>query len=79
MLETLQPLFDLLEKYGLPTLFCIWLMWYMQQRVDRILTLMARLTTIMVVLAKVWDVDVESVLKAAEADAKDDDDDKEEV
>ncbi len=55
---------SLLEKFGLPTVFCVYLMVYQQRRQDRQLAILMSLTTVVVVLAKVWDVDVDAILKA---------------
>lgn len=59
---------SLLEKFGLPTVFCIYLMVYQQRRQDRQLAILTSLTTVVVVLAKVWDVDVDAILRAQNED-----------
>lgn len=69
----METIISLLEKFGLPTVFCVYLMVYQQRRQDRQLAILTSLTTVVVVLAKVWDVDVDAILRAqSEDDGRDD-------
>ena len=58
----MSELTSLIEKFGLPTVFCLWLMVRAQKRMDRLLDLVSKLTLITAILAKAWDVDVDKIL-----------------
>lgn len=59
----MTELTSLVEKFGLPTVFCLWLMLRADKRMDRLLDLVGKLTLVTVVLAKAWEIDVDKVLK----------------
>lgn len=58
----MSELTALIEKFGLPTVFCLWLMLRAQKRMDRLLDLVSKLTLVTVVLAKAWDIDVDKLI-----------------
>lgn len=58
----MNELTTLIERFGLPTVFCLWLMLRAQKRMDRLLDLVSKLTLVTVVLAKAWDIDVDKLI-----------------
>jgi hypothetical protein len=57
----MNEMISLVEKFGFPTVFCLWLMLRAQKRMDRLLDLVSKQTLVIVLLAKAWDIKVDSI------------------